>query len=354
MAIREQREISALIKPRSSSASGLSSRAIRRTSSRLSRTVSAIWRRSVGESRPTSAACSIWIAAAVRVCPISSCSSPAKRWRSLSWAARATRALSCRSRSRRSSISLKAWLRKNGGYEALKKALEMAPAAGHRRGEEVEPPRPRRRRLPHRHQVELRPQGQPQAQVPLRQRRRVRAGHLQGPLHPRVRPALAARGHRDRLLRARRAHLLHLHPRRVQAARRDPARRRIDEAYAAGIFGKKMLGKDFALDVLPWSAAPARTSAARRPRCWSRLEGKKGWPRLKPPFPAVVGLFGAPTVVNNVETLASVPAIIEMGAEWYAELGTDKSRRHAAGLPLGHGEPPGRLRDRAVDHLHAS
>ena len=78
-----------------------------------------------------------------------------------------------------------------------------------------QPPRPRRRRLPHRHEVELRPQGQPQAQVPGGQRRRVRAGHVQGPLHPRERPAHDAGGHRHRRLRPRRAHGLHLRPRRV-------------------------------------------------------------------------------------------------------------------------------------------
>jgi NADH-quinone oxidoreductase subunit F len=55
------------------------------------------------------------------------------------------------------------------------------------------------------------------------------------------------------------------------------------------------------------------------------LEGKKGWPRLKPPFPAVVGLFGSPTVVNNVETIASLPRIFEKGAAWFAALGLGKS-----------------------------
>ncbi|MBL8937619.1 MAG: SLBB domain-containing protein, partial [Archangium sp.] len=55
------------------------------------------------------------------------------------------------------------------------------------------------------------------------------------------------------------------------------------------------------------------------------LEGKKGWPRLKPPFPAVVGLFGCPTVVNNVETIAALPRIFEKGADWFAKLGAAKS-----------------------------
>ena len=68
----------------------------------------------------------------------------------------------------------------------------------------------------------------------------------------------------------------------------------------------------------------ARTSVVKRPRCSRALEGKKGWPRLKPPFPAVVGLCSAhPTVVNNVETIASVArSIFEKGAEaWFMKLG---------------------------------
>jgi NADH-quinone oxidoreductase subunit F len=98
----------------------------------------------------------------------------------------------------------------------------------------------------------------------------------------------------------------------------------IQEAYQAGIFGKKILDKDYALDVYLVRGAGAYICGEETALLES-LEGKKGWPRLKPPFPAVVGLFGAPTVVNNVETLASVPSIIEKGAAWYAGLGTDKS-----------------------------
>jgi len=98
----------------------------------------------------------------------------------------------------------------------------------------------------------------------------------------------------------------------------------IEEARAAGIFGKTMLGKNYALDVFQVRGAGAYICGEETALLES-LEGKKGWPRLKPPFPAVVGLFGAPTVVNNVETLASVPHIIERGAAWYASLGTDKS-----------------------------
>ena len=98
----------------------------------------------------------------------------------------------------------------------------------------------------------------------------------------------------------------------------------IDEAYKAGIFGKKVLGKDFELNCYLVRGAGAYICGEETALLES-LEGKKGWPRLKPPFPAVVGLFGCPTVVNNVETLASVPSILARGADWYAKLGTDKS-----------------------------
>ncbi|MBX7101732.1 MAG: NADH-quinone oxidoreductase subunit NuoF [Myxococcaceae bacterium] len=99
----------------------------------------------------------------------------------------------------------------------------------------------------------------------------------------------------------------------------------IAEAYRDGIFGKKLMGKDgFALDVYQVRGAGAYICGEETALLES-LEGKKGWPRLKPPFPAVVGLFGCPTVVNNVETIASLPPIFEKGAEWFAKLGAEKS-----------------------------
>jgi NADH-quinone oxidoreductase subunit F len=98
----------------------------------------------------------------------------------------------------------------------------------------------------------------------------------------------------------------------------------IQEAYQEGIFGKSMMGSGFELNCYLVRGAGAYICGEETALLES-LEGKKGWPRLKPPFPAVVGLFGCPTVVNNVETLASVPPIFQKGAEWYARLGTDKS-----------------------------
>jgi NADH-quinone oxidoreductase subunit F len=98
----------------------------------------------------------------------------------------------------------------------------------------------------------------------------------------------------------------------------------IAEAYQSGIFGEKVLGKEHRLDVYQVRGAGAYICGEETALLES-LEGKKGWPRLKPPFPAVVGLFGAPTVVNNVETLAALPAILDKGGDWYAALGTAKS-----------------------------
>lgn len=98
----------------------------------------------------------------------------------------------------------------------------------------------------------------------------------------------------------------------------------IEEAYADGIFGKKLMGTDFELNVYQVRGAGAYICGEETALLES-LEGKKGWPRLKPPFPAVVGLFGCPTVVNNVETIASLPRIFEKGADWFMKLGTGKS-----------------------------
>ena len=95
----------------------------------------------------------------------------------------------------------------------------------------------------------------------------------------------------------------------------------IDEAYKAGIFGKKMLGKDFELNCYLVRGAGAYICGEETALLES-LEGKKGWPRLKPPFPAVVGLFGCPTVVNNVETLANVLDILAHGGPAFAASGT--------------------------------
>jgi len=96
------------------------------------------------------------------------------------------------------------------------------------------------------------------------------------------------------------------------------------EAYARNYLGQNILKSGFNLDVAVHYGAGAYICGEETALLES-LEGKKGWPRVRPPFPAVAGLFRCPTVINNVETLANVPHIINQGAEWFASLGTEKS-----------------------------
>src|SRR5262249_18088292 len=94
----------------------------------------------------------------------------------------------------------------------------------------------------------------------------------------------------------------------------------IDEAYAAGLLGKNVLGKGMNLDVFVHRGAGAYICGEETGLIES-LEGKRAWPRIKPPFPAVEGAFRKPTVVNNVETLACVTHIIDRGADWFKSMG---------------------------------
>jgi len=95
----------------------------------------------------------------------------------------------------------------------------------------------------------------------------------------------------------------------------------IDECSAAGLLGKSILGHDFSLDVYIHRGAAAYVCGEETGLIES-LEGKRAWPRIKPPFPAVEGLFRKPTVVNNVETLACVTHIVDRGVEWFRSMGT--------------------------------
>ena len=95
------------------------------------------------------------------------------------------------------------------------------------------------------------------------------------------------------------------------------------EAETAGFLGRRVFGSDFGLDVIVHFGAGAYICGEETALLES-IEGRRGEPRLKPPFPAVVGLFGAPTVINNVETLANVPSIIGRGAAWFMSQGRPK------------------------------
>jgi NADH-quinone oxidoreductase subunit F len=96
-------------------------------------------------------------------------------------------------------------------------------------------------------------------------------------------------------------------------------RKAIDEAYKAGYLGKNILGSGFSLDLYVHSSA-GRYICGEETALLNSLEGKRAVPRTKPPFPAISGLFGRPTVVNNVETLSWISHIVENGADWFKGL----------------------------------
>lgn len=100
--------------------------------------------------------------------------------------------------------------------------------------------------------------------------------------------------------------------------------RALDEAYAAGYFGKNVFGTEYSLECYIHRGAGAYV-CGEETGLMESLEGKRGWPRIKPPFPAIEGVFRKPTVVNNVETLACLPHIIERGAAWFNSIGTPGS-----------------------------
>lgn len=116
--------------------------------------------------------------------------------------------------------------------------------------------------------------------------------------------------------------------------------RAIRQAYDKGYLGKNIFGTDFSLDIVVHRGAGAYICGEETGLIES-VEGNKGQPRLKPPFPAVVGLYGCPTVVNNTETLAALPWIITNGGAAYAKIGTEKSPGTKLFSASGHINKPG-------------
>src|SRR5579863_2969330 len=116
--------------------------------------------------------------------------------------------------------------------------------------------------------------------------------------------------------------------------------RAIAEAYAAGYLGKNIQGSGFDFELCTHTGAGAY-ECGEETALLNSLEGLRGYPRIKPPFPAVVGLYGGPTVINNVETLSNVPHIILNGPEWYAKLGSEKNGGTRLFCLSGHVERPG-------------
>ncbi len=114
----------------------------------------------------------------------------------------------------------------------------------------------------------------------------------------------------------------------------------IAEAYARGYLGNNILGSGFDFDLLIHTGAGAY-ECGEESALMESLEGKRGYPRIKPPFPAIVGLYGCPTIINNVESLSSVPAIILEGGEAYASRGTPKNGGTRLLCVSGHVHKPG-------------
>jgi NADH-quinone oxidoreductase subunit F len=113
----------------------------------------------------------------------------------------------------------------------------------------------------------------------------------------------------------------------------------IDEAYAAGFIGKNACGSGYDFELYLHRGAGAYICGEETALLES-LEGKKGQPRLKPPFPAQVGLYGCPTTVNNVETIAVAPTILRRGASWFASFGRPKNEGTKVYCISGHVEKP--------------
>lgn len=98
----------------------------------------------------------------------------------------------------------------------------------------------------------------------------------------------------------------------------------VKEAYKNNLIGNKILNSDTSIDIIPLIGAGAYIVGEETAMLES-IEGKRGMPRIKPPFPAVQGLYGKPTIINNTETLATVPYILKNGDEWYKNLGLNDS-----------------------------
>jgi NADH-quinone oxidoreductase subunit F len=114
----------------------------------------------------------------------------------------------------------------------------------------------------------------------------------------------------------------------------------IRDAYAAGLLGKNIMGSGYDLDLYVHPGGGAYICGEETALIES-LEGKRGNPRIKPPFPAISGVYNCPTVVNNVETIATVPAIVNMGGEEYAKIGIGRSTGTKLISACGHINKPG-------------
>ena len=114
----------------------------------------------------------------------------------------------------------------------------------------------------------------------------------------------------------------------------------VREAREAGFIGENVLGSGFDVDIVVHSGAGAYI-CGEETALLDSLEGLRGQPRLKPPFPAVAGLYASPTVINNVETICNIPYIVDRGVDWFRQFGTEKSPGFKVFAVSGHVNNPG-------------
>jgi NADH-quinone oxidoreductase subunit F len=116
----------------------------------------------------------------------------------------------------------------------------------------------------------------------------------------------------------------------------------VADAYRKGYAGKGIFGTGYDLEIVVHAGAGAYI-CGEETALLDSLEGRRGQPRLRPPFPAVAGLYGCPTVINNVESIASVPSIVAGGADWFGSMGTEKSKGYTLYSLSGHVANPGQF-----------
>lgn len=116
----------------------------------------------------------------------------------------------------------------------------------------------------------------------------------------------------------------------------------VAEAYDKGYLGKDILGSGYDLDIIVHAGAGAYI-CGEETALLDSLEGRRGQPRLRPPFPAVAGLYASPTVINNVESISSVPSIVKNGSAWFGSMGTEKSKGMTLYSLSGHVKRPGQF-----------
>ena len=176
------------------------------------------------------------------------------------------------------------------------------------------------------------------AEVHDLQRRRVRAGHLQGPPDPRRAAAPRPRGDGARDARERLGGGLGVHPARVRAGGGRPARGdRRDARRGPARRGRRGTGRRLTIEIF---TSPGGYILGEESALLECMEGHRGEPRNKPPFPALYGLWGKPTLMNSVETFADVPIILERGAEWWKDQGINGATGLKFFAVSGHVERP--------------